>query len=440
MKKRNVFVMLVLLLSVTACNMINSTPNANGGNELEKDYAVSNLDREMAPNASQEQIFALSQGNTAFAMALYDHVRDTQENLIFSPLSISLALSMTLAGAETSTEEAMMNALHLPAPESSVHEAFNALLLSMAQSEENVAEESEGDPFQLNIANSIWGQSGFGFNQSFLDTLALQYGAGIYSVDFKSAPEEARGAINEWISEETEQKISNLIPPDGINPMTRLVLANAIYFNGSWYKPFNENGTEEAPFNLLDGSQTTVDMMKLFGENLSYIQGENYQAVNLPYLSQDFSMLVIVPDSGQFSEVEKQLFASTDPLVLDELISTMGYEKVNLQMPKFDFETTLPATNVLKELGMADAFDPEKADFSGMTEEEALFISAVLHKATITVDEQGTEAAAATVVIMMTTSAEPEEPISLVIDRPFLFVIRHRPTGTLLFMGRVLQP
>jgi len=218
--------------------------------------------------------------------------------------------------------------------------------------------------------------------------------------------------------------------------LTRLVLANAIYFNGSWLYPFDEANTEEADFTLMDSSQTTVDMMSLSGETLTYLQGDNYQAVQLPYFSTDFVMTFIVPDSGSFAEIEDGLSTS----FLSEILKNASQQPVNLKLPKFDFETTTNANDPLSSLGMAEAFSSETADFSGITDAEELYITDVLHKATITVDEGGTEAAAATAIIFGIKSAMPQEPISLVIDRPFLFFIQHGPTGAILFMGRVTQP
>lgn len=397
----------------------------------------SDLARETNPQVSEEERQKLADNTSKFAAAFYQQIRQKEGNIIYSPFSISLALSMTLAGAETTTEEAMMEALQYSLPENQVHPAFNALLLAIEASEQEKPEESEGSEFQLNIANSIWGQSGYPFMSDFLDVLARYYGAGMYNVDYITNPKAARELINQWIEDETENKIQDLIPPGAINELTRLVLANAIYFNGSWRFPFDEDATLPAPFQLLDGSEATVDMMKLSGESLAYSAGDGFQAVQLPYLSPDFVMTLLVPDEGKFINFEEGLDAEK----IQEISTDLMWQLVNLEMPKFDFETSTNAKEPLSALGMAEAFQSDAADFSGITDVEDLFISDVLHKATITVDEEGTEAAAATVVIIRAESApEPEEPISLVIDRPFLFMIQHQPTGTILFMGRVLEP
>lgn len=402
----------------------------------EVSFLRSELGREPNPDVSFEETRALALDNAAFALLFYDQIRSENENIIFSPLSLSIALSMTMAGAEAGTLEGMLAALQLSLPDSDVHPAFNALLQEIEDSQSELSDDMEGNEFQLNIANSVWGQAGFPFKDQFIDTLGSQYDSGIYTVDFIQAPESARVAINEWVEDETEEKIKDLIPEGAIDSLTRLVLANAIYFNGSWLHPFQEQATSEAPFTTIDDEEIPVEMMRLAEERLLYLRADDYQAVKLPYLSPDFAMTIILPDAGAFTSVEDQLA----PDMLTSMKEDMHLQLINLQMPKFDFETTIDAKDVLVNLGMGDAFDPAVSDFSRMADVEDLHITDVLHKATINVDEQGTEAAAATAVIVGITSAPIDDPINLVVDRPFLFMIEHTPTGTILFMGRVLQP
>lgn len=399
-------------------------------------YAQSQLTRDLDPKLDPASLEALSASNTAFAFSFYDQVRDSDGNIIFSPLSLSLALSMALAGAKGDTRQEMLSALSLQSLGDESSPAFNALLLAIEGSQQDLEGEDEESTFQLNIANSSWGQSGFEFNPDFLDTLALYYGAGIYQVDFSQDPEGSRQAINAWVEDETNDKIKNLIPQGAIKALTRLVLANAIYFKGGWMHPFLENGTKVAPFTPLDGSQVSVNMMRLGEKDLKYVKGEGFQAVQLPYKSRDFSMLLILPDEGAYKGAEGEF----GPEMLSTIVDGMQYVPVNLRLPKFDFETTLNANDVLGSMGMVQAFIPDVADFSGMTTEDPLYISDVVHKATITVDEQGTEAAAATAIIMATKSMPISDPIELVFDRPFMFAIMHEPTGTILFLGRVVQP
>jgi serpin B len=430
MKKLLLIVTVLTLLLVSACQPTDPQPPQPTESKLN-----SELQREVNPVVGTDQLQTLAQDNTAFALAFYDYIRAENENLVFSPISLSVALSMTLAGAETTTQQAMLEALQFSLSESDIHPAFNALLLAIEASQEAQVDSEEGS-FQLNMANSIWGQSGFNFEQAFLDTLAVNYGAGIFTVDFESDPESARLAINAWVEDETAEKIQDLIPPDAITTLTRLVLANAIYFQGSWLIQFEPNLTQPGPFTTLDGNEVTVDMMRLFDENFLYLQEAQYQAVSLPYLSTDFTMTLIVPDAGAYQAVEDALSVAQ----ITDLPAKMSSERLNLEMPKFDFETTINANEILKALGMAEAFDPDLSDFHGIADVDDLHITDVLQKATIVVDEEGTEAAAATAVIVGVESMPIGEPTSLVIDRPFMFLIQHVPTGSILFMGRVLEP
>lgn len=421
--------LLLVPLLVTAC--IPAAPQTNKGVV----YAKSDLERDLEPTSDPGLLKALAADNTQFAFNFYDQINDGTDNIIFSPLSLSLALSMALAGAKGETRAEMFDALAISDLSDALDPTFNSLLLQVEGSQADLKDKTRGDKFQLNIANSIWGQAGFELNKDFLDTLARNYGAGIYSVDYVQDAEAAREAINQWVDEETTGKIPDLIPQGALDALTRLVLANAIYFKGSWMYEFNENGTKVEPFTLLDGSEKDVQMMHLYNEKFQYGTGEGYQMVRIPYLSSDFSMLVFVPDEGKFSEVEASLSAEDFRVSAN----TMSMEYMNLGLPKFDFESSISAAEVLKQLGMLAAFDPGSADFSGINADTELFISEVIHKATITVDEKGTEAAAATAIIMKMTSM-PAEPIELTLDRPFMFAIEHQPTGTVLFMGRVVAP
>ena len=244
-------ILIVSLLLGSAC-----TPQTVVPADPEKVvYASSDLVRDPDPQVAPGQLEALSAGNTAFGLNFYHKISDQEGNLVFSPLSLSLALSMTLAGAKGETRDEMLQALSLQDVSDEVQPAFNALLQAISASQENGPPPSEGDAFQLNIANSIWGNAGTNFETAFLDTLSLNYGAGIYSVNYETDPEVARQAINAWIEDETAGKIPDLIPEGLIDAMTRLVLANAIYFNGSWLHPFNEDLTDQIPFTLLDGGK-----------------------------------------------------------------------------------------------------------------------------------------------------------------------------------------
>ena len=393
--------------------------------------AKSDLQRVTAPDAPPDQIQALVENNNIFAFDLYRSLQAQDGNLFYSPYSISLALAMTYAGARGATESQMAQTLHF-LPQDQLHPAFNALDLQLA--ERGKAASDEETPLQLNIANAVWAEQTYPFLQSFLDTIALNYGAGIRLADFINQYEAVRKEINSWVSDQTQDKIKDLIPEGVLDTNTRMALVNAIYFKADWLHPFDADSTRDAPFHLLDGSEVTVPMMNQ-GTFIPYAKGDGFQAIELAYQGETAAMDVIVPDEGRFEEVESSLDYETASDVLGSLQPT----SVSLGLPKFKFESAFGLADQLKALGMTDAFDPDQADFTGMSERNDLYISAVVHKAFVAVDEKGTEAAAATAVIVGVTSA-PLFDVTLTIDRPFIFLIRDIPTGQILFVGRVLNP
>ncbi|NLF78047.1 MAG: serpin family protein, partial [Chloroflexi bacterium] len=253
-------------------------------------------------------------------------------------------------------------------------------------------------------------------------------------------PDEAREAINAWIEDETEDKIQDMLGPGSVTTDTRMVLVNAIYFNGSWLNSFEESATQDDTFTLLDGSTVTVPMMAQ-QESLAYLQGDGFQAVELPYFGGDVAMLIVLPGEGQFEAVQSAL----DQQQFDAIRQSLAFQTVQLAMPRFEFETSLDLSASLEALGMVDVFDPDLADLTGMFDpasvDQNLFVSAALHKAYIGVDEAGTEAAAATAIIVGVMSAPVEvEPIVLRLDRPFIYTIYDRQTGSILFLGQVMNP
>jgi serpin B len=393
----------------------------------------SDKQRVTSPVASQSDLTALVEGNNTFAFNAYQMLKDNN-NLFFSPYSISLALAMTYAGARGDTEQQMADTLHFNLPQERLHPTFNSLDLELSSRGQS-AKGKNGEGFRLNIVNAIWGQEGFTFLQDFLDILAQNYGAGIRLLDFRNAPEASRIAINNWVSDQTDGRIKDLIPQGAIDAMTRLVLTNAIYFNAAWQYPFNKEATTDGTFHLLNGGEVSVPMMHQT-ESFAYTEGSDYQAVELPYDGSELSMLILLPQSGQFASFEGSLDAGK----VDEIIKSLGTTKVALTMPKFEFSSDFSLKKVLSEMGMPLAFTGN-ADFSGMDGKRDLQISDVIHKAFISVDEAGTEAAAATAVIMRLTSAPvPEQIITMTIDRPFIFLIRDIQTGTILFIGNVMNP
>lgn len=290
-----------------------------------------------------------------------------------------------------------------------------------------------GTPFKLNVANAVWGQQGYPFEGAYLDTLARYYGAGLRTLDFSQA-ESAAGEINGWVARETENRIKDIVPPDAVRPDTRLALVSAIYFNASWSYKFEESATEDGPFTLPDGEKATVPMMRQAWQ-FPYSEGDGYQAVRLPYEGDAADMLIILPEAGRFRQVEQRLNGA----LLEEMTGRLTESQVRLTMPRFDFETDLELVDLMKGMGMPLPFDPYEADLGGITKKERLYIYEALHKATITVDEKGTEAAAATAILAIPSSGGGG-PKTMTLNRPFIFAVQDRETGAVLFLGRVTDP
>ncbi len=426
-------VFLSLALSSCAPPPASATPP---GEPSSGQTAVSNRGRNLAPAVPPADAAQLTAGNTAFAFDFYAAVRGEGGNLIYSPYSLSLALAMTYAGARGETERQMAETLRFTLPQERLHPAFNALDLDLAARPEQAADVDPQNRFELSLVNSLWGQQGLGFQPDFLDTLALNYGAGMRLVDYAADPEAARLAINQWVSEETRQRIEELLPRDVIDRDTRLVLVNAIFFKAGWLFPFDEALTADAPFTRLDGSRVQAPRMAMReAPTLAYASGDGWQAAALPYAGRMAEMIVIAPEAGRFAEFE----AGLDAERYSQILAAMQPRRVQVEMPAFEFRSEFMLRETLRGMGMDEPFTPGLADFSGMTTEEALFISQVIHQAFIGVDEAGTEAAAATAVVMSREAAVIPDVV-LTLDRPFIFVIRDVPSGTVLFIGRVLDP
>jgi serpin B len=398
-----------------------------GSTEAKSDQA-----RVMAPEVPADTLDALVSGNNSFALDLYQSLRTSDGNLFYSPYSISLALAMTYGGARGETEAQMAQALHIDLSQEELHAAFNRLDLDLAQSGE--AEDKDQQPMQLNVANAVWAQQDYTFLPEYLDLLALNYGAGIHLADFLTQAEPTAKEINRWVSDQTNDRIQDILSPGALDELTRMVLVNAIYFKADWQSQFDANDTEKASFYLLDGSEVTVDMMSN-DLPLPYVRGANYQAVELPYAGGTAAMDIIIPDEGQFEAFE----AGLDWPTVEGILGGMQMAGIQLEMPKFTFRNQFALPEQLAELGMVDAFDEGVADFSGMDGTHSLYVSNVIHQAFVAVDEEGTEAAAATIVIVGVTSM-PVSEIQLTIDRPFFFLIRDVESGQILFAGRVLNP
>jgi serpin B len=392
----------------------------------------SDKERITSPDVSPSEQALLVEGNSAFAFELYQALREEKGNLFYSPYSISLALAMTYAGGRGETAQQMADTLQFLLEQERLHPAFNWLDAELASRGEG-AEGKDGEGFRLNIVNAIWGQKDYEFLPAFLDVLAENYGAGLRILGFITETEKSRLTINKWVYDQTEECIEDLIPQGAIGELTRLVLTNAIYFNAAWKYPFDEDMTADGPFYLLDGGQVSVPMMKQT-ESFGYTEGEGYQAVELLYDGGELSMVVLLPEAGEFQSFEEGLQAQQ----ICDIISGLQPTEVALTMPRFEFDSEFSLKDTLAGMGMPIAFS-SGADFSGMTGNPELFISEVVHKAFVAVDQAGTEAAAATAVIMELT-AVPEPPVEVTLDHPFIFLIRDIDTGAVLFVGRVMNP
>lgn len=415
------------MVAALGCGTSSVTSDAGTGAVQE---VRSSRARITATNVPDDDLATLSAGNRDFGAALYRAVAQSPGNVVMSPHSVSIALGMTWAGARTDTETAMAGALRFTMGQARTHAAFNALDQALASREQQRVE--SGRTFRLRVANSLWGQRGTSFLPTFLDTLAERYGAGMNLVDFVRDTEAARVAINGWVAQRTEQRIPELLARGVLNADTRLVLTNAVYFNASWLHRFDAANTRPEAFTRLDGSTVSPPTMRR-SVRTNYAEGDGWQAVELPYVGDQVSMLLILPAPGRFAEIE----AAMDGARLGTIAGAVRDHDVNLTLPRFSFRTAVSLRQQLTALGMGVAFT-DAADLSAITGVRNLLIQDVVHQGFIAVDENGTEAAAATAVVVGVVSVPP--PATFHANRPFLFAIRDRPTGAVVFLGRVVDP
>jgi serpin B len=385
------------------------------------------------PVTKPEAIEGVTTANNQFALDFYTKVKDEEknkeENIFFSPYSLSIALAMTYEGARGKTAEEMEDVFYFPKDNDFRQEAFLSLHSWLTR---------EDTEHELNIANALWAQKDFTFLQEYFDVITTYYQGLIENLDFVGDPEGSRITINQWVEKQTKEKIKDLIPSGVINALTRLILTNAIYFKGEWVQEFNQEDTKKENFYITPEETVKVDMMRRLDEEAEfpYYETEDLQILEMPYSGEETSMLVLLPKEDNLEEVEKQL--TGENLVIWQ--ENLKKQRVKVYFPKFKLETKYFLKPTLGQMGMPTAFT-EAADFSGMTGKRDLMIAEVIHQAFVEVDEKGTEAAAATAVEMEIT-AMPTEPVIPVFraDRPFIFLIQEKETGSILFMGRVVNP
>jgi serpin B len=411
----------ILVMSVTGCS-----------------YAGAPADANLPPDAR-----LVAHGNNCFALELYRKLPGEKGNLFFSPYSVSAALAMTYAGARGQTQEQMARVLCFPTSAPTLQKLGAAgqplspeqFAQAFGRIIKNLNARGGQNKYELRVANALWGQKGYEFLPGFVQLVEKEYEGKLQTVDFVAAAEQARRTINAWVEKQTNDKIKDLISPGMLDALTRLVLTNAIYFKGNWARQFETKQTQDAPFTLLDGSTVQVPMMNQQAE-FGYAQIESLQALEMPYVGEALSMVVLLPkEQAGIGTLEKSLTAQN----LAKWLDAMRKREVIVAMPKFKMTSKFGLNDVLQSMGMTDAFS-DRADFTGMTRRRDLFISAVIHQAYVDVNEEGTEAAAATGVTMKALSVGPGQTPIFRADHPFLFLIRDKASGSILFLGRTMNP
>jgi len=396
-------------------------------------------------DATMNYEYVVAEGNNSFAADVYRKLAEGKGNLFFSPFSIRTALSMTYAGAAGATAEQCARTLYVTlGPATGVKLPPGNRKLSVIPSEKYHAatakligsiERGSGTSYDMTVANALWAQKGHPFLKEYTSLTRKHYDANLYQADFRTKAEPTRLEINAWVEKETRKKIKDLIPKGALGPATRLVLANAVYFKGKWTSEFGKKQTKDDSFIVAPGRTVTVPMMSQ-KDSFPYADREGIQVLELPYRGDELSMVVLLPRE---KDGLPALEASLTGAKLRGLLSRLGRREIKVYLPRFKLESQFGLSHTLSALGMKDAFEPGKADFSGMDGGKDLFISAVLHKAFVDVNEEGTEAAAATGVVVGIT-AMPAPPIVFRADHPFIFLIRHRRSGAILFLGRMSNP
>jgi len=415
----------LLVSSLVMMGLLGCAMNGSWANEWGRSSNRSEMSRAIEPEDLPDLDDRLVTSQNTFGFKLFSQVMQQAEgeNVMISPSSVAIALSMTYNGASGDTQQAMADALALQGMSLEQVNQANAALATILEN---------ADPdVTIGIANSLWGREDMTFNPEFLQRNQDYYQAEVQMLDFGDPG--AKDIINEWVSDSTEGKIPQIV--NQISPENVLFLINAVYFNGTWSSPFNRQQTQQQPFYRLDGSQVEVPLMMKGGE-FRYLETEQFQGVHLPYGEGRLSMVVLLPREGSsLNDVQASLTAENWQTWMNQF----GRRPGMVQLPRFESEFGTGLNDVLKTLGMDIAFDPNAADFSGMSDEQ-LYISDVQHKTYINVDEEGTEAAASTSVGISVTSAPIDPPFQMVCDRPFFYAIQDNETGAILFMGVMLDP
>jgi serpin B len=389
------------------------------------------------PSLTMAQAELIKAAANKFTLHLHEVLRaqstfDPEKNLFYSPSSILVALAMTHLGARGNTAKQMSNSFHLDEiPDNSLKPEFQKFLQALNQSN------TKGN--ELAMANRLFAQMGFPVLKDFQDESKKIFNAEVALVDYQNNTEDARQQVNKWVEEQTKNKIQDLIPEGMFTPGTRLALVNAIYFKGSWISKFDPNSTSPGPFQVTLSKKIEVPMMYQ-SDKFKYFENKDLQCqmLELPYADQKMSMILLLPDEiDGLTKLEKSLSYEKLDKAISQLRKTRK-EEVEVTLPKFKLAEQFSLKDVLSQMGATDMFNPAKADLSGITSDGQLYVSEVVHKAFVDVNEEGTEAAAATGIGMALMSM-PMNPIFFA-DHPFLFLIHHNETGVVIFLGRMAIP
>ena len=423
--RKIIIVFLSGLMLLSAC--VPAAPVEEVNVEMQTGKANYDTDPQYTPEEALELALAMNK----FAFDLYNEIGNEQENKLFSPFSLYQALMMLYAGAREQTAEQFESVMHLPWTDESLHRVSNALNIALSSKDSSQEDEQA---FILQIANAIWGQQGAHIEQAYLDLLSANYAAGLRSVDF-SQSQQAADLINQWAEEQTLGKIKDIAKPAMFNSNTRLALTNAVYFKGAWLYPFQEAATYAEDFTNLNGDVSQVDMMHST-ESFWALKNEEVQIVELPYYQSSIVMDLIAPSDGDWQTFLQNLTLDK----LNENFDDLSEARVELSLPKFKIETPeMELINPMKELGLVDVFGME-ADLSGISGDKSLYVSTLVQKAFIDVNEAGTEAAAVTLAVVQVKGMLSPETLKISFDKPFMFLLRDTSTSTILFAGQVVQP
>ena len=402
---------LVTLLSILALLCIGCIENSTGNTKS-------------TINADSVEEYDIATANNAFAFDMYSMIKSDVENIFFSPYSIFTAMAICYDGAEGSTKEQMSNVFYYPLSKPVLEGSTKEMIDTI---------NSDNDAYDLETANALWVLEEYPLNEQYVFNAENYYDGMITPLDFAGQPEESRLIINSWVEKKTNDKIKDLLAEGSIDGNTRLIITNAVYFNGIWLQEFEEAGTRKKVFYLSDGQEKKVDTMYAI-ETYNYGKDKNAQILELPYKGDDISMYIILPSKNNIEEFENDLTLG----YYNELKDNLNSDEVKILLPKFTFEARAELNEPLQDMGIVDAFDSGMADFSGISASDGLSISEVIHQAYIGVNEKGTEAAAATGIVMV--DSLPYYKYEFTADHPFMFFIEDKRTGCILFMGKVENP